>query len=231
MPQRDNTLPSAVSGKAIFPSLPRFDTKAVFGDTPSYFDDCEEWLNELVRVSGPVVNANHGSFVSEIYQYMDGDLCEHEPVVVHFVQSNGVVVYQQQCRRCWKKLTSALKHDSLTDDVKQTCPERVGYEQTRWAKTGIRLALFSQLNRLQVHELTESELWWAEYNEYLLTPEWKRLQQAAFKRDHYLCQMCLTGPAEHAHHLTYKRVKHERLFDIVSLCTACHQREHPGKEL
>jgi 5-methylcytosine-specific restriction endonuclease McrA len=46
------------------------------------------------------------------------------------------------------------------------------------------------------------------------------------ERDSYLCQRCQSKIAIQVHHLTYERLGHERLEDLISICLACHIKEH-----
>lgn len=63
------------------------------------------------------------------------------------------------------------------------------------------------------------------YALYLESSEWKAKQRAVLKRDDYRCTIC-SAPAEHIHHLTYDRIFDEPLYDLVSVCIACHEIIH-----
>ncbi|WP_025848701.1 HNH endonuclease [Paenibacillus ehimensis] len=63
--------------------------------------------------------------------------------------------------------------------------------------------------------------------------EWQRVRKQALMRDHGLCQQCLKEKqivtADMVHHLReVKEAWHLRLTlsNLVSLCNACHNREH-----
>lgn len=60
-----------------------------------------------------------------------------------------------------------------------------------------------------------------EYNEYLKSPHWQKLRESILQRDNYECQICF-NPAEQVHHLTYQHRGEEYIFELVSLCEACH---------
>jgi hypothetical protein len=66
--------------------------------------------------------------------------------------------------------------------------------------------------------------WWEWYSEYLQTEEWIEKRNKVFERDSYTCQSCLSCHADQVHHLTYKHVGNEPLFDLVSVCFKCHDR-------
>jgi len=67
---------------------------------------------------------------------------------------------------------------------------------------------------------------WISYAAYLASPEWAAKRQLVFQRDFYLCRSCPLGLAEIVHHLTYERVYHELLEDLISLCYECHWGIH-----
>jgi hypothetical protein len=73
------------------------------------------------------------------------------------------------------------------------------------------------------------EGWWAEYKEYLNSDAWRQTRERALARDQYTCQHCGDRASE-VHHLTYERMGHENLSDLVCLCTGCHAAEHGGKQ-
>lgn len=64
------------------------------------------------------------------------------------------------------------------------------------------------------------------YERYLNSPEWEARRQAALRRDGHRCTGCSATERLHVHHLTYERVGHERLTDLMTLCHVCHAREH-----
>lgn len=73
--------------------------------------------------------------------------------------------------------------------------------------------------------------WWERYNAYLASPAWAEKRRRVFKRARGVCEGCGEARATQVHHLTYRRVFNELLFDLVAVCGPCHQRAHPHKEL
>ena len=63
------------------------------------------------------------------------------------------------------------------------------------------------------------------YKNYLLCPEWKKKRKLIIQRDK-ICQGCLDAPIHEVHHLTYKNVGNELMFELVGLCRECHSRCH-----
>lgn len=68
--------------------------------------------------------------------------------------------------------------------------------------------------------------WWAWYDAYLQTEKWQRKRRAVLERDSYQCQACLSTKATQVHHLNYKHVGDEPLFDLISVCERCHTKLH-----
>jgi 5-methylcytosine-specific restriction endonuclease McrA len=86
--------------------------------------------------------------------------------------------------------------------------------------------------RKEVAERRESESaeWWERYNAYLLSPAWRGLRAKVLQRDKLVCQGCgRPGTATQVHHLTYARVFRKMMFDLASVCDACHRAIHAPK--
>lgn len=62
----------------------------------------------------------------------------------------------------------------------------------------------------------------AEYRRYLESPEWSAKRAATFQRAYGICECCESFPATQAHHLTYERIGHEELSDLMAVCAFCH---------
>lgn len=67
------------------------------------------------------------------------------------------------------------------------------------------------------------------YAEYIRSPAWAEMREARLKFDGRRCVDCRedgTASRLEVHHLTYDRLGHERIEDLVTLCNCCHSREH-----
>ena len=80
-----------------------------------------------------------------------------------------------------------------------------------------------QAQRTQ-QEAMSRELWWDVYNSHLASPAWKAIRQRIMRRDNFICQGCLERPACDVHHLTYRHLEHEFMFELIAVCRACHDR-------
>lgn len=82
--------------------------------------------------------------------------------------------------------------------------------------------IFDEYKRKKKNENNSIELKFPGYSEYLTSPSWREKREIVFKRDNYLCQACLKNSAVQVHHLSYKHIFNEPLFDLISVCIRCH---------
>jgi 5-methylcytosine-specific restriction endonuclease McrA len=61
------------------------------------------------------------------------------------------------------------------------------------------------------------------YKDYISSPSWIKLKNQRLKLDKYVCQACFKKKATQVHHVTYKRLFHELMDDLVSVCFPCHK--------
>jgi hypothetical protein len=64
------------------------------------------------------------------------------------------------------------------------------------------------------------------YLDYLQSQEWKDIRLKVLQRDRYRCVDCGAKGKLDVHHTSYKRLFHEDLDDLISLCRQCHESEH-----
>lgn len=62
-----------------------------------------------------------------------------------------------------------------------------------------------------------------DYQRYLASREWALLKEQVRKRSGDICERCLMAPYQETHHLTYARIGHEDLADLLAVCKPCHQ--------
>lgn len=65
-----------------------------------------------------------------------------------------------------------------------------------------------------------------DYYEYMNSPEWKAKREERLKHDKYQCQLCHTAKNLVVHHVSYERLGHEDLSDLITLCRDCHKSVH-----
>ena len=64
------------------------------------------------------------------------------------------------------------------------------------------------------------------YEAYLQTEEFDQIRQAVFSRDGRKCVVCGSTETLQPHHLTYDRLYHEEISDLITLCRRCHSIYH-----
>lgn len=72
------------------------------------------------------------------------------------------------------------------------------------------------------HYVVKKDRW---YDEYLQSDEWKAISASVIERDGK-CLTCGRKASLVVHHVTYARVGHEELDDLITLCFKCHNRHH-----
>ena len=75
-------------------------------------------------------------------------------------------------------------------------------------------------------ELSYEILYNIEYSAYMNSPEWKKNRYPALVRDGFKCAMCGTAKNLIVHHITYERLGHENMDDLITLCKGCHAKVH-----
>lgn len=64
------------------------------------------------------------------------------------------------------------------------------------------------------------------YAAYLQSSEWRDRVRLVRNRSGGVCERCGLADHEHTHHLTYERLYHEPLTDLVGVCRECHATIH-----
>jgi len=157
---------------------------------------------------------------------MDTYHCEHKHIELRErTLSNNTTHYVEQCLRCGTQLRSH-KHDS--NEVAQAKLDG----GIKAFDERLRHDFFKQGLVERQDQFTDKKAEWnAWYAEYLRSPEWQSKRAKVLKRDGCLCQGCLDERATTAHHLSYKHVGHEFLFELTSVCGQCHERLHDERNV
>jgi len=149
-------------------------------------------------------------------------LCDHPKVEIRYkLASNGVKMFKNQCVRCGRTDKNWIPHTDIEnkDDIKPINDDlKDNYNKT---VSELDQALSE---RIATIENFDHKTW---YREYLLSPQWQHNRNLVFLRCGRICEGCFTNKATEVHHLTYKNVGNEFLFELVGLCTDCHKRIHP----
>ena len=64
------------------------------------------------------------------------------------------------------------------------------------------------------------------YQQYLGSPQWKKIRKRILKRANYKCEICKIMKAYQVHHKHYKNIFNEKDKDLIAICGTCHQDKH-----
>lgn len=145
------------------------------------------------------------------------DRCSHEHAELRrFLHSNNTVHLCRQCATCGEKLEYVKKTSIPPEDFDAT-PVFNEYKRDQKREETQHACVH--------HDDARSSSWWDRYNDYLKSPEWQDRRMARLIYDRRKCQACLSGctwDATQVHHITYKHLGNEPVFDLVSVCETCH---------
>jgi hypothetical protein len=133
--------------------------------------------------------------------------------------AGGSIQYRRQCLDCGAPAGNPIAKSAVLTETKDIEPREFD-EALFEAKDAER----RQLQR--DHSDRESAQWWAWYNIYLATEDWRDRRAKVLRRCGAWCEGCGDCPATHIHHLTYDHVGNELLFELVGLCDECHALAH-----
>jgi 5-methylcytosine-specific restriction endonuclease McrA len=72
--------------------------------------------------------------------------------------------------------------------------------------------------------------WKARYASFLKSKQWDILRTVTFERDGHKCTKCGSPNDLHAHHTVYRAHPQDtQPGDLITLCLACHRKQHPDK--
>lgn len=182
--------------------------------------------------------AGDGSFVKLVadadlqvaFAAWQADACQH-PKEQQFtgktVNGGGVDVYRRYCRSCGAATTQSLSHRSV---------EHTAIVIVDTAARDKRVDKYIKHRRDQLDEIANAAAdrqqpeRRADYADYLNSPEWAEKRAAVMDRCDGVCEGCRKRTATDVHHLTYRNVRREFLFELVGMCRECHARWHEQAE-
>ncbi len=139
------------------------------------------------------------------------------------ISVNGAVNFGYQCDNCGKfhpvakgkidpdELAGAEYYDQSRADAYRA------EKQEEWARYNDHLN--AERNKARFD-------WRAKYNAYMQSPAWAALRMRVLTRDAFRCQWCLDAKATCVHHMSYKNLGREHLYELQSLCQPCHDKIH-----
>jgi predicted HNH restriction endonuclease len=158
--------------------------------------------------------------------------CRHgQTEVRRRTQTNGVQVAVRQCLRCGSNCGAvskagvfqlAGKFYSQLAEWDQALLDQWSQKRQQWWKERW------EAKQREYHEEQDERdaKFWEEYEAHLASDKWKAIRRKVLARCRSVCEGCGERPAVHVHHLTYKRLGREMLFDLAGVCKQCHEAIH-----
>lgn len=147
---------------------------------------------------------------------MKSEICHHcgcrEAEPRRRTLSNGAVVVKRQCVACFGPVGDFLTKSAF--DLNRLS----SWQDPPFKVQGADHAI--------VNNDTPNKFW-ENYAEYLSSDEWARKRSLVLSRSNGMCEGCGTEAAFHVHHLSYRNVGNEFLWELRAVCFACHARIHP----
>lgn len=133
--------------------------------------------------------------------------------------ANGTFQLKFQCPKCGRSLSNALAQYGVEMESVAPWDDSFGLSQA------------SRDLAITARRTEKSEEWWGLYRAYLKGAEWQTLRQRVLDRARYLCEGCGVCRATQVHHLTYRHVFSEFLFELVAICDQCHDSLHDDEKI
>lgn len=147
----------------------------------------------------------------------DLSACQHPRTEIRRkTDRNGNPMYCKQCMTCGSKASNWISPNALDVPAAKVHPWDAELEDT------MHRAMLDQIREAREHENPDTGFW-DDYNTYLKSEAWQSKRQRVLKRDP-ICQACHRRPAAQVHHLNYRHVFDEPLFDLVGVCVRCHRK-------
>lgn len=146
--------------------------------------------------------------------------CEHDLQFVVKIISNGQKRLTKQCLKCGLHNGEVFKNNTV-QNINDLPLFNEELKEEYYKK--------SQLEYQQKRE-SERRAWLQNYSLYLDSQKWHDKRKKVLERDKYLCQGCLSNKATQVHHLSYKNVYNEMLFELISVCNKCHETIHNNEK-
>lgn len=164
--------------------------------------------------------------------------CEHED---HYYEDqqwttkNNVKVVSTICKICGHKYGPLRSRDNINNlpNADLLLKQYEDLEKEAYlALPKLRDEYRNKKNEIRISKYQEQKEkadkeWWDRYDDYIEnSPKWQNIRQKVLERDNGKCQGCLINKATQVHHLTYKNVCNEFMFELISICEICHNRYH-----
>ena len=151
--------------------------------------------------------------------------CEHpESEVRKQTVRGGGIHYVLQCQVCGQRASSAIARDRAIELAKGREP--MPFDDALVEAWDKRRAD----NAAEITRRFDRSVFSEEYSRYLAGPIWAEKRRRVMERAGNICEGCGDAVAQEVHHLSYRHVGEEFLFELVAVCYACHDRLHENDD-
>lgn len=132
---------------------------------------------------------------------------------------NDTLRFVEQCLVCGREVRSFKKQDLLRQGK---FPNRL----PAWDDE-IQKRYWEWRNRaFEQKREAESEAFWERHSEHMKSAKWRLLRVKVFRRCNNICEGCGDRQAVQVHHLSYRHLGDELLFELAAVCLECHEKIH-----
>lgn len=196
--------------------------------------NCPHCKSELKTLIGEFYDYHYCThclkYIDDLSRSISIDDCCKMPdqhFVLHPIRSGNPQI-RKQCNTCGRITTNSFSKNSVEGLIDTIAIENKQLESEK------REFYHAEKKRLkdQINELLDSqfdsvvskiESKYHGYSAYLKSESWKVKRNLVLQRDNYICQSCRQTTATEVHHLHYRHLRNEPLFDLVSVCRRCHE--------
>ncbi len=183
---------------------------------------------EDIMAKGFVLNQEE--YLEYANEYDEKAKCEHEKEEIRKRQTkDGRFQYVYQCVKCGNMSPPVSKSEAFeqTDGKEPDSVNRKLCENWKKELDEKRQEIYLKYYRKHEEKEREKEKW---YSEYLQSAEWRIKRDKVLKRAKGICEGCLERKATVVHHLTYRHIGNEFMFELLAVCKECHNRIHAQAE-
>ncbi len=175
-----------------------------------------------LKGEGKRSSLNHTDELEADYRVWLLDECHHDVFEVHdIVFRNGKKGnFRKQCVNCGHHEGDFIGRDKLPKG--HTPPESLVDKHDKY-----RDRRYADLDVLQgKHFRIQSEQGGLKYDRYLGSDLWKAKRDKVIERARGVCEGCGVRDANQVHHVSYRHIFDEFLWDLVAVCEVCHEKAH-----
>lgn len=196
-------------------------------NSPQY--KCKDCNQEFTIISGEYDNYGYCAQCYKIEGIIreEGACCKFASMIfVKHTINGGRFQLKKQCEYCATSSNNSYPF-KMVKDINELPESNFRLEHDiqikRQKEINDTLSLIRQEFKEKLGCTTDYEGDLIHYVDYIKSPQWKEKRKLVLQRDKYICKSCLNAKATEVHHISYRHLTNEPLFELVSVCRDCHQ--------